>query len=175
MNLNGHECSNTLSSVLYDPTSPKAYDPFQSPIDYIDRPPSAQTYNPRSLDLDDPGPSSQLPLSYDDRISSFGPIHEVLLTRKEAAEQRYSEAEELFAPIAKTLDLHLASFPHFQGRKAYALNRFREGLVEVAAKHFDAYIRGTPLPSIAHSTVQEESASSPIRFEKNPGKSYANS
>ncbi|POS81750.1 hypothetical protein EPUL_006845, partial [Erysiphe pulchra] len=85
-----------------------------------------------------------------------------------------SEAEELFAPIAKTLDLHLALFPHIQGRKAYALNGFHEEIVGVAAKHFDAYIRGTPLPSIAHSTVQEETASSSIKFEKSPEKSYAN-
>lgn len=47
---------NDPSTTLYDPASPNAHDPFQSPIDLIDRPPSAKSYNPRSLDFDDPGP-----------------------------------------------------------------------------------------------------------------------
>lgn len=61
-----------------------------------------------------------------------------------------------------------------QVRKTYALKRFRDELVEVAAKHFDAYIRTTSVPSIAHKTVQEKSTSNTTRFEKSPENSCTN-
>lgn len=58
-----HNLNVNISSNLYYPASPNAYDPFQSPIDHMDRPPSARSCNPRSLDLDDPGPIAQFPFS----------------------------------------------------------------------------------------------------------------
>ncbi|POS82990.1 hypothetical protein EPUL_006331, partial [Erysiphe pulchra] len=123
--------TNDPSSVLYDPASPNAYDPFPSPIDHIDRPPSAQSINPRFLDIDDLSHLAELPLSYDEVIPTLGPLKEALLSNKEEAEQRASEAEILSGPIANILDLHCASNPHMPVRQA-------------SSKHFEAYIRGTP-------------------------------
>ncbi|POS85577.1 hypothetical protein EPUL_003372 [Erysiphe pulchra] len=136
--------TNDTSFVLYDPASPNAYDPFQSPIDHIDRPSSAQSINPRFLDLDDPSHLAELPLSHDEVIPVVGPLKVALLSKKKEAEQRASEAEILFGPIANILDLHCASNPHMPVRQACALNIFRDELMEVASKHFEAYIRGTP-------------------------------
>ncbi|POS84675.1 hypothetical protein EPUL_004471 [Erysiphe pulchra] len=81
--------------TLYDLASPNVSDPFQSSIDYTDRTPSIQHRNPKFLDLDDPGPTDQLSVPYENQIPSTGRIQQAILTNKEAAENRNFEANLL--------------------------------------------------------------------------------
>ena len=138
--------NNNPPPILYDPASPNSYDPFECSNASSDPPPPPQSTNPKFLDLDDPGPSANLtqqPLSYEDPPTS-GPLKEALLYSKAAAVCRATEAVTLFGPIASILDQHCATTPQMPDRQASALRTFRDELVEVASKHFEAYVRGTP-------------------------------
>ncbi|POS88052.1 hypothetical protein EPUL_000479 [Erysiphe pulchra] len=92
--------------TLFDPASPNVSDPFQSPIDHTDRPPSTQHRKPKFLDLDNPGSINQLSLPYEDQSPSTGRIQKAILTNKEAADNRNFEANLLFGSIANILEQH---------------------------------------------------------------------
>lgn len=66
------------SYVWYDPASPSAWDHYKSLIDDIDRHPSAQTCDPRFLDLDEPAHLAELPLSYDEVIPAVRLLKEAI-------------------------------------------------------------------------------------------------
>ncbi|POS82098.1 hypothetical protein EPUL_006367, partial [Erysiphe pulchra] len=137
--------SNNPVSNLYDPASPIPYDPYQPLIVSTDRPLTPKSVYPKFLDADDPGlntQSSQYTLSYDEPPSSLGPIQAAIKSRKEAADGRVIEAETMFGTIAKILDQHCASNPHMSVRQANALKVFCDELVELASRHFEAYVRG---------------------------------
>lgn len=163
---------NDPSSILYDQASPNAYNSFQPRIGHIGWPPLAKSCNPRSLNLDDPGLIAQFPI-YHDEITWNGPLKEIFLSSKVAAQKRAYEAKEQFAPIANILDLYLASNTCTKDRQVSALKIFRDELVKVAYTHFDAYIWGTSVTSMAYSTIHEKFYSSITRFGKNSTKDHA--
>lgn len=97
---------NNPTSVLYDPASPNALDPFKSPVISIDRLPFPQSINPK-LDMDNPGLNTLIPQSpvpygneHEDLPSSSFAIQEALLSVNTAADQRALNVKAPFGLIA---------------------------------------------------------------------------
>lgn len=79
-----------------------------------------------------------------------------LFFSKEAVQQKAVEVGILFGPIASILDKHCALQPNMPDRQACALKIFRDELVELATKHFEAYVLDTtvfPTVSLKNSFI----------------------
>ncbi|POS86001.1 hypothetical protein EPUL_000807 [Erysiphe pulchra] len=76
----------------------------------------------------DPGPSEKLAqhhLSYEDSISPYGRLKEVVSTSKEAADLRSTKAKALFGTVANLLDQHCALstyMPRTSGKNSSCVN-----------------------------------------------------
>lgn len=99
-----------------------------------------------SLDLDHPGPevnSLNCDLPYDDLPSPSDKIKEAILSTCEAASQRITEAQALFAPIIRILDGHCNNNnPLIPAGQIRALTDLHEELAVVTRRHFEAFVRG---------------------------------
>ncbi|POS81908.1 hypothetical protein EPUL_006380, partial [Erysiphe pulchra] len=105
---------------------------------------------------------------------STDPLQVALKSSKEAVDQRATEAETLFGPIAGLLDQYYSSNPHIPARQSRAFKKFYDEIVEIASKHFESYIQGAPASNPRTTSPLVNPITHDVEQNPTPIQSYAN-